>query len=1091
MKQLNFRIFAAGLFIVLFLGIFSLTFGDSELCQPWVGQLVSRQGAIEVRKMGQSQWQPARLNDTFCPGDSIRIGQLGRAAVRLPNDTLLRLDELTAITFPAGDKEKHTLIEILKGAVYFFSHHPTGLKVITPFVSAAIEGTEFLVKVEKAQTFLSVFEGRVAAANHLGGIALAKGQSAIAQAGQAPELRIVVRPRDAVQWALYYLPVMYVPPGQAPKEDMSDPRFLVHRASQLLAVGRVNAAGADIERVLSLDPKYSGAFALQSIIALVQNEKDKAFSFAQKAVEAGSHSATAHIAMSYAQQARFDLESARASVEEAVRLEPDNTLAWARLAELWSSFGRLGKALVAAKKAVELNPSLSRTQMVLGFAYLTQVKTTESRTAFEKAIELDQADPLSRLGLGLAKIRDGDLQAGGREIETAASLDPNNSLVRSYLGKVYFEEKRTGLDEREYAIAKELDPNDPTPWFYDAIAKQTTNRPVEALHDLQKAIALNDNRAVYRSRLLLDQDLAVRSASLASIYRNLDFQQLALVEGWNSLNWDPGNHSAHLFLADAYANVPRHEIARTSERLQSQLLQPININPVLPRQTEGQLGIFRGTGPAEPGFNEFTPMFNRNRAALWLSGVGGNKSTWGDEVVVSGLYNALSFSLGQFHYETDGFRDNNDQERNVYNVFAQGNPWYHTSIMAELRSRKSEYGDLALRFDPEDFSPFNRWESDFQSIRVGVRHAFSPRSELIATGIYKEADEDLSNAPAMFQTDFEDDGWMAEVQHIYQAQRLNLVWGGGYFDSDQTFTTVWPPFFPPDSPAIDATDVKHTNVYAYSYIKIPKNVTWTLGASADFFEGTIDKDQFNPKVGATWKPAPSTTLRVAASRILNRTLISQQTIEPTQVAGFNQFFSDPEGDSAWRYGAAVDYQFSSNLFSGLELSKRDIDSLYQDRETFTIRDDSKLYEYFGRAYINWIIASWMSVNAGYRYERFERNLDDVGENSFLDLKTHMIPLGVNFYCPFGFNFGLKAKYVDQEGEFTPDPFTRPVEVVEDSDQFWVLDAFLGYRLPRRLGFVSLEFKNLLDERFRFVNMDKANPEIAPEFWILGKVTLSF
>ena len=287
--------------------------------------------------------------------------------------------------------------------------------------------------------------------------------------------------------------------------------------------------------------------------------------------------------MSYAQQAGFDLEGARTSVEAAVKLDPNNALAWARLAELWSSFGRLGKALDAAKKAVELDPSLSRTQMVLGFAYLTQVKTTESKAAFEKAIELDQADPLSRLGLGLAKIRDGDLQAGGREIEIAASLDPNNSLVRSYLGKTYYEEKRTKLDEREYAIAKELDPNDPTPWFYDAIAKQTTNRPVEALHDMQKAIELNDNRAVYRSKLLLDSDLAARSSSLARIYNNLGFQQRGLVEGWNSVNTDPTNFSAHRFLADSYAALPRHEIARVSELLQSQLLQPINITPIQPR----------------------------------------------------------------------------------------------------------------------------------------------------------------------------------------------------------------------------------------------------------------------------------------------------------------------------------------------------------------------------------------------------------------------------------------------------------------------------------------------------------------------------
>ena len=64
-------------------------------------------------------------------------------------------------------------------------------------------------------------------------------------------------------------------------------------------------------------------------------------------------------------------------------------------------------------------------------------------------------------------------------------------------------------------MAKGLDPLDPTPYFYDAIRKQTVNRPVEALEDMQTSITLNDNRAVYRSRLLLDEDLAARSASLA------------------------------------------------------------------------------------------------------------------------------------------------------------------------------------------------------------------------------------------------------------------------------------------------------------------------------------------------------------------------------------------------------------------------------------------------------------------------------------------------------------------------------------------------------------------------------------------------
>ena len=113
----------------------------------------------------------------------------------------------------------------------------------------------------------------------------------------------------------------------------------------------------------------------------------------------------------------------------------------------------------------------------------------ESKKAFEKAIELDQADALSRLGLGLGKFREGDLADGRRDLEIAASLDANNSIVRSYLGKVYYEEKRSDLAERDYAVAKQLDPKDPTPYFYDAIQKQTTNRPVEAFARLWRKLS--------------------------------------------------------------------------------------------------------------------------------------------------------------------------------------------------------------------------------------------------------------------------------------------------------------------------------------------------------------------------------------------------------------------------------------------------------------------------------------------------------------------------------------------------------------------------------------------------------------------------
>jgi hypothetical protein len=149
---------------------------------------------------------------------------------------------------------------------------------------------------------------------------------------------------------------------------------------------------------------------------------------------------------------------------------------------------------------------------------------------------------------------------------------------------------------------------------------------------MQQAIELNGNRAVYRSKQALDSDLAARSSAVGRIYNDLGFGQRALVEGWKSLNADQRDYSAHRFLADTYQNLPRHEAARTSELLQSQLLQPLNITPVQPSLGEQNLLILSGSGPSQPSFNEFNPVFQRDRFALQASGVAGSFNTFGDEV---------------------------------------------------------------------------------------------------------------------------------------------------------------------------------------------------------------------------------------------------------------------------------------------------------------------------------------------------------------------------------------------------------------------------------------------------------------------------
>ena len=1102
----------------------------ATVCDPGVAKMVSVQGNVEVRRAGQTQSQPARLNETYCAGDRIQVGDKSRADIALVNQPVLRLDQNTIITLAGLKDERASLIDLARGALHFFSRLPRNLEVNTAFVNAGVEGTEGLVQVEADRTLITIFDGKVLAANAAGSLALAAGQSAVAVQGQAPVLRTVVRPRDAVQWALYYPPVTYFRPedfqgtqtwqGMARNSveasmkgdyqrafdalkgapaDITEPRFFAYRASLLLGVGRVDEAGPDLERALKLNPNFSDALALQAIIAVVQNDKDKALGIAQKAVTANPKSAVALTALSYAQQANFDLDGARNSLQQAVQTDPNNALAWARLAEIHMSFAELDAALEAAQKAVALNPNLSRTQMVLGFAHLIRVNTEDAKKAFEKAIELDQADALSRLGLGLAKVREGDLADGRKELEIAASLDANNSIVRSYLGKVYYEEKRPELAERDYATAKQLDPKDPTPYFYDAIQKQTTNRPVEALQDIQQAIELNDNRAVYRSRLQLDSDLAARSASLGRIYSDLGFQQLALVEGWKSVNTDPTNFSAHRFLADSYAVLPRHEIARVSELFQSQMLQPLNMTPIQPHLAEANLFQISAGGPGALSFNEFNPLFNRDGMSFQTSGLGGENNTYSGESVLSGIYKKFSFSLGGFHYKTDGYRDNADQKDSIANGFLQLELTPKTSFQFEYRYRNLTTGDLQLNFFRDDILPNLRVTAETASYRAGVRHAFSPDSIILGSFMYNR--RDTLTRDEIFDANLRIKepglrGISAELQHLFRSPYINITSGVGHFNvsREQILQLNFPP--PLDflnfSDAADL-DAKHTDVYLYSYINLLKTVTFTLGASGDFFKtdstaASISTNQFNPKFGITWNVLPSTTLRAAAFRTFKRTLLTNQTLEPTQVAGFNQFFDDEESTKAWRYGVAVDQKFSSTLFGGVEVSRRDlkVPMPVTDLTTGVTSVVRKSWnEDLVRPYLFWTPHPWVALSAEYQYERFKR-VADFG-HGFKKETTHRVPLGFRLFHPSGLSFATKATYLNQDGLFQ-----RKGGICCESanSDFWVVDAAISYRLPQRYGFLSVGATNLFDRRFQFQESDFNNSTIQPKRTVFARLTLA-
>ncbi|MBA3614233.1 MAG: FecR domain-containing protein [Nitrospirales bacterium] len=153
-------------------------------CDPIVATAVSVQGKVEVRRVNVTQWQPVSLNDIFCAGDRIRVGDRSRADIALANRAVLRLDQNTTITLGRVQRKQNFLVHHIKGATYFFSRATRVLEVRTAFVNADVEGTEGLIRVGNTQTENTILDEKVVAVNDEGTFSLTWGQSVVSEKGQ-------------------------------------------------------------------------------------------------------------------------------------------------------------------------------------------------------------------------------------------------------------------------------------------------------------------------------------------------------------------------------------------------------------------------------------------------------------------------------------------------------------------------------------------------------------------------------------------------------------------------------------------------------------------------------------------------------------------------------------------------------------------------------------------------------------------------------------------------------------------------------------------------------------------------------------------
>ncbi len=1113
-------------------------------------RLIEAAGLVEFAAAGSTNWISATNGLALQSGDKVRTLAASRAAVQLSDRSVIRLSERTTLEILPPRRAEKKRFGLPRGSIFFFNRdRPTDIEFDTPLAGGAIRGTEFLLEVAEADggLHLALIDGVVALNTREGEIALQRGEDLRLSPGQPPQKTALINANAVIQWALYYPTVINPDDLRLDANEQDAQRDVIEkyrsgdllaalgawpenfsaggpgpnlfRAQLELAVGRATVAEVLLAKVPDDVP---GRRALNTLITVVRDEATAASSLPSSKTSTCSEL----LAQSYLLQARADLEGARAAARRAVELAPGFGIAHARLAELEFAFGNRHAALANLERAQQLSPRFAPAYALQGFVLLEQGLPRLAEIHFDKARALDAAFSPAWLGRGLCLMRERKFAEARTAFQAAAALEPQRGLFRAYLGKAASELGDSPVAEKEFGLAERLDPNEPTAWLYSALDLWQHNRLNEAIRSLERSVDLNDNRAIFRSRLLLDEDRAVRSANLAALYDDVGLPEVSYHTAVRAVSESYENFSGHLFLANNYQTLQgannydlRLETARQSELLVANLLAPPgggNLSQLLSQQEHLQFFDARPVGVS----------------SLTEYGSGGD---WRQAGTVFGTAGGFGYAFDAMYQSLNGQQPNGQSELTQFYLTLKQRITPDDEAYFQIGRYDADAGDVANYFDPADAtSGFRVEETQEPTLYAGWHHKWAPGSHtlflaarlddqlslydpdkdilFLRTGLFGPPVVQVQSGPLVppVELDFESDFtlYSAELQHIWETPRYSLILGGRWQSGDVDSEAVMTRTLPATDEEVSSS-LERGNAYAYGSWQVFDPLRLIAGVSYDhvthpnnadlppFQAGETSTDLVAPKAGLLFEPWKRGQFRASYTKSLGGLYFDNSVrLEPAQVAGFNQAFRSliPEstvglvpGTEFTATGLGFDQSLPSGTWFGLALEQlesdgeRDVGAFSSFVELVapaTATNTRQTLDYRERnlsAYVGQLLGKNFSLGARYRISRAELS------ERFPDIPDTAIGLGqlegderatlqqlaltLNFHHRSGVFAQWESGWYHQSNSDYAD------------EDFWQHDLMVGYRLPRRHAEVRLGLLNLFDTDYRLnpLNLHAALP----------------
>lgn len=968
-------------------------------------RIIEVQGTVELMPAGAQTWVLTQTNQILHPFDRLRTGANSRVTMLWCDHSVVPFGALGEIEILAPDSGDFLSgMNFLRGIASFFHRDKPGrIHILTHGATASIEGTEFVIEVSgtmgNEEARFSVIDGKVSLTNQLGTLLLTNGQQGAVQLAKAPFKTSGFIANNLLQWCFYYPGVLDLADlslSQAEQKSLEkslaayrsgdllgalanftkltatgSDNFCIYHAALLLSVGQVKQTESELDLISAKHPTDRVQHLINGLRTLIASVKRQ-----PKPTSTGLALPTELLAASYYEQSLGEgdksLQAALNLARRAASNSPSFSFAWSRVAELEFGFGHTESALSALNISLKLAPRNAQSEALAGFQLAAKNNIPEAMFWFNRALSDDSALGNAWLGRGLCRIREGDLAGGRADLLVAAAMEPQRAALRSYLGKAFTDAGDTVRAQRELYLARKLDPNDPTSWLYSALLDQQECRINQAIRDLEKSEELNDNRSVYRSRMMLDEDAAVRGANLAGIYRDAGMDAVSVREATRAVNYDYANYSAHLFLANSYNQLRdpdqinlRYETPWYSEYLLANLLAPVGAGTLSQNVSEQEYSkLFQHDGFGGASSTEYT-----------------SRGDWTQSASEYATFGNFGLAVDTDYRSGNGQQPNNSQQQLTIDAKIKWDATTRDSFFLQTTYYNANAGDLDQYYNTQSANrSIHTTEIQDPLLLLGYRHQWSPGVETLAViGRFNDTQTvtnsnqpvlllardgagevialptpALPTAPFFYQNALE--LYSAEVQQIWQQDENTLIIGGrsqyATFNTQNSLGASTPTLLAsmtqttmvgfatsPINQSI-SPDFERLTGYAYDNWRIFDPLQFEAGVSYDHMvfpqnfrfspisTGEQSESQVSPKVGLTLTPLKDNVVRFAYTRSLGGVSFDQSVrLEPSQMAGFNQAYRSiiPEavvgsasGAKFETYGLSLEQKFKCGTYLGVE-----------------------------------------------------------------------------------------------------------------------------------------------------------------------------